>query len=464
MSREVLKIKGGIPLKGKVKAAGAKNAITKLLVASLLSNKKCVFYNVPNILEVEITVDLCREIGSSVQWDRVGGTIEIITRELKTTYIPQRFSGSNRIPILMIGALLGRTDESIIVPTAGGCRIGKRPIDFHIQAFEKLGALIEYREMKKEGAYFAQAHFGLKGTIITLPYPSVGATENTILAATRAKGITVIKNAAIEPEIIDLILFLQKLGVIISVDVDRTIRIQQTDHFYEVEHTVIPDRIEAASLGLAAISTKGRVLVEGAKHADMITFLNKLRELGAGFEIKNEGIEFFGKPSLKGGLHIETDVHPGFMTDWQQPFVVLLTQANGISVIHETVYENRFGYIDVLKKMGADIELYTQCLGGKECRFSSQNYHHSLIVKGQTTLSGKEIEIPDLRAGFAYVLAALIASDQSTISGISFLDRGYEYLVEKLTSLGADLKKIPSDLEVEKINPLESLRMQAATG
>lgn len=454
---DVLKIKGGVPLEGTVKAAGAKNAVTKLLVASLLSDKRCTFHNVPNIAEVEITVDLCREIGADVHWDKQEGVIEIITRELKTTYVPQRFSGSNRIPILMIGALLGRTDEDIIVPTVGGCKIGKRPIDFHIQALEKLGAVIEHREMKKEGAYFAHAHHGLKGAIIDLPYPSVGATENTILAAARAKGTTVIRNAAIEPEIIDLILFLQKLGVIITVDVDRTIRMQQTKEFYEVEHTVITDRIEAASLGLAAISTKGRVFVEGAQHPHMITFLNRLREVGAGFEVKSNGIEFFYKGPLKGGIHIETDVHPGFMTDWQQPFVVLLTQAHGNSIIHETVYENRFGYTDTLRQMGAEIELFTQCLGGKECRFASQNFHHSLIVKGPTPLISKEIAIPDLRAGFAYVMAALLAPDTSIISGLHYLDRGYENIVAKLSSLGADIARVPSTVKNITEIPIKSV-------
>ena len=209
---EVIKIKGGTPLKGHVKAAGAKNAMTKLLVASLLSDKRCSFYNVPNIGDVEVTVALCKEIGMEVNWDRENGIMEVITQELKTSYIPQRFSGANRIPILMIGALLGRTDEDIIVPTAGGCAIGKRSVDFHISALEKLGAVIEYREMKKEGAYFAHAHNGLKGTMINLPYPSVGATENTILAAVTARGITVIKNAAIEPEVVELILFSAKAG------------------------------------------------------------------------------------------------------------------------------------------------------------------------------------------------------------------------------------------------------------
>jgi UDP-N-acetylglucosamine 1-carboxyvinyltransferase len=438
---DFLKIKGGIPLKGSVKAAGAKNAMTKLLVASLLSDKRCIFFNVPNILDVEITVDLCREIGSEIQWDQKEGVIEIVTKHLKTTYIHQRFSGSNRIPILMIGALLGRTDEDIIVPTAGGCKIGKRPIDFHLAALEKLGATIEYREMKKEGAYFARAHQGLRGTVIELPYPSVGATENTILASCRAKGTTVIKNAAIEPEIIDLVLFLQKLGVAIVVDVDRTIRIHPAQEFFEVEHTVITDRIEAASLGMLAISTQGKVFVEGAQHFNMITFLNKLRELGAGFHVRNNGIEFFYRGPLRGGILLETDVHPGFLTDWQQPFVTLLTQAEGHSIVHETVYENRFGYTETLKAMGADIQQFTQCLGSVPCRFKSQNYCHSIVIKGPTPLISKDITIPDLRAGFAYVVAALMAPDTSTIFGAHFLDRGYDNLVEKLASIGADISR-----------------------
>lgn len=448
---EVLKITGGTPLKGSVKAAGAKNAITKLLVASLLSDKRCRFYNVPNIGDVEVTVDLCKEIGMEVSWDRENGIMDVITRELKTSYVPQRFSGSNRIPILMIGALLGRTEEDIIVPTVGGCPLGKRPVDFHIEALRQLGAIIEYREMKREGAYFAHAHNGLKGTLITLPYPSVGATENTILAGVTARGMTVIKNAAIEPEVVELILFLQKLGAIITLDVDRTIKIQGTRRFYEVEHTVIPDRIEAASWGMAAISSKGRVFVEGAQHLHMITFLNKIREVGGGFDIRGTGIEFFYDGPLQGGIHLETDVHPGFMTDWQQPFVVLLTQASGSSVVHETVYENRFGYTETICDMGADITLFRQCLGGKQCRFASQFYSHSLIVKGPSPLVAKDISIPDLRAGFAYVMAAVLASGTSTIYGLPFLDRGYENLAVKLAALGSQVERVKVDRKASPI-------------
>jgi len=441
---DVLKIKGNNSLTGEFKASGAKNAITKMLVASLISKKRCIFSNVPNITEVQVTIDLCREIGMEAQWDKETQTLEVITKELKTTYIPQRFSGANRIPILMIGALLGRTDKDIVVPTVGGCNIGKRPVTFHIDALRALGAEVEYRDRKIDGAYFAQSPNGLKGTIIELPYPSVGATENIILAASRAKGVTILKNAATEPEVIDLILFLQKLGINIYFDLNRTIYIHETTQFNEVKHHVITDRIEAASIGMSAISTKGRVFVKGIRQEHMITFLNKIREIRGGFQVYNTGIEFFYKEPLKGGVQIETSVHPGFMTDWQQPFVVVLTQAKGTSIVHETVYENRFGYTKILNEMGADIESFSQCLGGHSCRFAHQNYNHSVIVRGPTKLTGHKIAIPDLRAGFAYVLAALISPEESEISNLFYLDRGYESLETKLSLLGADIQRVPA--------------------
>ena len=442
MSLQLIKIKGGKPLNGEIQATGAKNAITKQLVASLLSDRRCIFYNVPNIADVEITVDLCKSLGSEVQWNQKEKKLQIQTPELKTSYIPQHFSGANRIPILMIGALLGRTDQDIIVPTIGGDDLGHRPVDFHVQALQKLGAVIEYRSMKKEGAYFAQAHKGLRGAYIEFPYPSVGATENAILAAVGAKGRTILKNVAIEPEIIDLVLFLQKLGVNIHLDANRTIEIGQTTQFSDVEHTVMTDRNEVASYAMAAISSKGRVWIEGAEHRNMISFLNRLKQVGGGYTIKPNGIEFFYHTSLKSGIHIETDVHPGFMTDWQQPFAVLLTQSEGFSVLHETVYENRFGYTRVLKDMGADVQLFTQCLGKKECRFATSHHLHSLVIRGSTPLKAKNISIPDLRAGFAYVMAALLSTDTSTISGVHYLNRGYENLVEKLSSLGADIRLV----------------------
>lgn len=442
MTLNLLKIQGQTPLKGEIRASGAKNAMTKLLVASMLSDKKCVFYNVPNILDVEITASLCEGLGMEISWDKEKREMEVQTKELKNSLVPQRFSGANRIPILVIGALIARTTEPIIVPTVGGDLLGKRPVDFHFQALRKLGVEIEYKESDNKAIYHAQAKSPLQGTIIELDYPSVGATENTILASVKAKGMTLIKNAAIEPEIIDLILFLQKLGVDIRFDVNRTIRIFETKAFYPVQHTVLSDRNEIVSYALAAISTKGSVFIKGAKHRELITFLNKIRKVGANFSVKQDGIHFFHSHELTGGLQIETDVHPGFMTDWQQPFAVLLTQCKGVSVIHETVYEKRFGYIEALKKMGADVSLFTECLGNKTCRFASHNHKHSLIVKGSTPLFASNIHVPDLRAGFAYVMASLIAKGTSTITGVNFLDRGYANLVENLTSLGANIERV----------------------
>ncbi|MCH9611389.1 MAG: UDP-N-acetylglucosamine 1-carboxyvinyltransferase 1 [Chlamydiales bacterium] len=451
---DVIEVKGGAKLKGSVRAAGAKNAMTKLLVASLLSDKKSIFYNVPNIGDVEITVNLCKEIGSEVHWDRDKRIIEIQTKELKTSYIPQRFCGANRIPILMMGALLGRTTEDVMIPTVGGDDIGVRSVDFHIEALQKLGATIEFRQMRKEGAYLGHAHNGLSGNHIHLPYPSIGATENAILGAVRAKGHTTITNAATEPEIVDVILFLQKMGAHIHLDANRTIRIEGNSVSKEVEHTVLTDRIEAASWGMVAIASQGRVFVERAQHAPMLTFLNRIRDIGGGFQVREDGIEFFYDGPLKGGAHIETDVHPGFMTDWQQPFGVLLTQAQGTSVVHETVYDNRFGYTLTIKEMGADIELFKECLGSKPCRFAMKNYYHSIIVRGKTQLVGKEIAIPDLRAGFAYVMAALIAKGTSYISGAGFLDRGYEELVPKLQKLGADIQRIQTKPDTTPLKPI----------
>ncbi|KPK32517.1 MAG: UDP-N-acetylglucosamine 1-carboxyvinyltransferase [Chlamydiae bacterium SM23_39] len=437
MKTSSIKINGKTPLKGKIKASGAKNSITKLLVASLLSDKKSIFYNVPNILEVDITLQLCKEIGMEYLWDKDKKVIEVKTKHIKTSSISQRFSGANRIPILILGALISRVKNKITVPIVGGDKLGKRPVDFHINSLKLLGADIEYNEYAK--TYSAQAKNGLIGTLIKLPYPSVGATENSILAAVKAKGTTIIKNAAIEPEIIDFIRFLKKIGVQIVIR-NRTIYIEETKNFFEAEHSVLSDRNEVASYALAAICTKGRIFIEKAEHIQMKAFLNALKKTKGGYEIKKNGIEFFYTGQLEGNILLETDVHPGFMTDWQPLFGALLTQCKGSSIIHETVYEKRFEYIKMLKEMGANIELSTKCLG-KNCRFDKKNHYHSAIIKGSTPLLGKNISIPDLRAGFAYIMAALIAEGESNISQLHFLERGYENIIQKLSSLGARIQK-----------------------
>ena len=231
---------------------------------------------------------------------------------------------------------------------------------------------------------------------------------------------------------------MQKAGVEITTDNDKTIEIFGCRDFSPVEHTVIPDKIEAASFGMAAVVSQGRVFVEQARHEHMIPFLKVLRSIGGGFSVQETGIEFFYDKPLKGGVLLETDVHPGFITDWQQPFAVLLSQAEGCSVIHETVHENRLGYLRGLAKMGAHCDLFYECLSAKSCRYSTGNHPHSAVIHGPTPLKATDLVIPDLRAGFAYVMAALIAEGgASKIENTKMLDRGYTDWLGKLESLGA---------------------------
>ena len=235
-------------------------------------------------------------------------------------------------------------------------------------------------------------------------------------------------------------MMLQKMGAIIFVDTDRTIVIEGVDELHAAEHTVINDRIEAASFGVAAILTGGDVLVEGAEQSHMLTFLNKLRQVGAGFEVKPNGIRFYHPGQALKPILLETDVHPGFMTDWQQPFVMLMTQADGLSVIHETVYEKRFGYTEKLVEMGAEIQLFRQCLGEKPCRFKGRDFEHSCVVRGATPLKAADITIPDLRAGFSYLIAAALAKGTSHIDGIQYVERGYANILQKFQELDANIR------------------------
>lgn len=427
-------IKGGSPLNGKVKVTGAKNSALKLIPASLLSSGRSVFHNVPNkISDLVIIKDICDLLGSEMETD--GESFSISTPEIRSSHIPFELGNATRAAILMAGPLLVRTGSARI-PIPGGCRIGARPLNFHIEAFKKLGA-----DVKEEGDYYVMQADGLKGANINLNYPSVGATENVIIASTLAKGRTILTNAAVEPEIIDLIKFLQKMGAIIEISTDRKITIEGVERLDGAEHSVIPDRIVAGSFASAALASKGDVFIEGARQDDLITYLNAVRRIGGKYQVMDGGIRFYYDGELK-PIAIETDVHPGFMTDWQQPFVILMTQANGISIVHETVYEERFGYIEELKKMGAEVELYDRCLGSLPCRFLNTHYHHSAVIKGPTQLHGAEINIPDLRAGFSYLIAGVIAKGESLVNGSIYIDRGYEEIHKKLRELGADIQRI----------------------
>jgi UDP-N-acetylglucosamine 1-carboxyvinyltransferase len=429
---DTLAIRGGKPLRGEVTIRGAKNALPKIMVATLLTEEPCVLRNVADVADVEIISDLIRALGGEVTAD--SGTLYINNADLRPMQRPvlKEFSGKSRIPILTVGPLLARFGEAPI-PSLGGCRIGPRPVDFHIRALQELGG-----ELYEEPGASQLTAAGLTGTKIHLDYPSVGATEQVILTAVRAEGITELSNAAVEPEIIDLICVLQKMGAIIMVDTDRVITIIGVKRLGGFDHTCIPDRLEAASWACAAVTTNGRIFVRNARQIDMMTFLNKFRQMGGDFAITAEGIEFWRGGPLQ-SIPLETDVHPGFMTDWQQPFVIALTQAHGVSVVHETVYEERFGYVAALNKMGAQIQLYRECLGSRKCRFGQRNYLHSAVVVGPTPLHGQRIYIPDLRAGFSYVIAALAAEGVSTLENVSLIGRGYENLYEKLRTLGAEI-------------------------
>jgi UDP-N-acetylglucosamine 1-carboxyvinyltransferase len=281
------------------------------------------------------------------------------------------------------------------------------------------------------------------GNKIRLDYPSVGATEQVILAAACAEGVTELSNAAIEPEIMDLIMVLQKMGATISVDIDRRITILGRKRLRGFDHYAIPDRLEAASWASAAIATNGRIFVRNARQVDMMTFLNKYRQIGGDFRASEEGIEFMRAERTERlrSTALETDVYPGFSTDYQQPFVIALTQASGVSIVHETVYEQRFGYIEALNRMGAQIQLYRECLGPLPCRFGQRNHKHSAVIVGPTPLHGAVIDIPDLRAGFSYVIAALVAEGRSTLLNTHYVERGYENLTGKLLALGAELSE-----------------------
>ncbi|MBK8984288.1 MAG: UDP-N-acetylglucosamine 1-carboxyvinyltransferase [Ignavibacteria bacterium] len=427
-------IKGGKPLFGKVKVSGAKNSATKLLVASLLTSEECILYNSPNkISDLSITSELCRSLGSIIDCNE--DVLITKTETVNSSHIPEDIGNKNRIAILLAGPLLSRTGKAEI-PIPGGCKIGSRPVNFHIDSLEKLGCNVSVKNN-----YFILQSDGLRGCNIRLDYPSVGATENILIAASIAKGRTVLTNAAVEPEIIDLIKFLQKMGAIIEINTDRKITVEGVEKLNGAEHSVIPDRNQSASFACAGLASKGDIFVENAVQENLITFLNTVRRVGGKFEVKENGIRFFYDGEFK-SIPIETNVHPGFMTDWQQPFVILMTQAKGISIVHETVYEERFGYVSELIKMGAEIELYDTCLGGLQCRFANTHYFHSAVIKGPTALHSAEINVPDLRAGFSYLIAGVIAKGESTVNGAVYIDRGYEEIDTKLRDLGAEIKRI----------------------
>jgi len=426
-------IKGGKPLYGEVTLAGAKNAVSKMMVASLLTDEPCILENVPEIGDVAIVVELLKNIGTEIEI--AGSTARLRTPAIKNSRVTQ-LTRRNRIPILALGPLLARAGEAE-VPVLGGDQIGARPVDIHLEALTKLGAQLQITK----DSYRAWAKDGLHGAEMELRFPSVGATENAILAAVLAEGKTVIKNAALEPELTDLIKMLQKMGAIIELAPPRTITIEGVKKLRGVTHHIMPDRNEAVSFACLAIATNGRILVKDARQEELLTFLNVVRRLGGEYEVTRDGIAFWRQNPLK-ALSVTTSTHPGFMTDWQQPLAVLLTQASGASGIHETIYEDRFGYANDLNDMGAKIRVSTDCPTGEECRFSGKKLYHFAKIEGPTPLKSAKLHVRDLRSGMVDILSALVAEGVSEVEGVEEIDRGYEHMDERLRQLGADIKRL----------------------
>lgn len=435
LTGDTLVINGGRPLTGRIEVAGAKNLVTKVMVAALLGDTPSELRNVPDISDVRVVKGLLEVHGVKVEHDTDPGMLTLDPSGVESAHMVDidAHAGSSRIPILFCGPLLHRLGEAFI-PDLGGCRIGDRPIDFHLDALENFGAIVE----KLPTGIRLSAPEGLVGTKMSLPYPSVGATEQVLLTAVMARGKTELSNAAIEPEIMDLINVLQKMGASITVDTDRVIRIEGVERLAGYTHRALFDRNEAASWASAALATGGDIFVGGAMQSEMLTFLNIFRKVGGAFEIHEDGIRFYHPGGDLKPVVIETDVHPGFMTDWQQPLVVALTKAQGVSIVHETVYEQRFGFCDALVQMGANIQIHSECLGGHPCRFGQRNFLHSAVISGPTELHGADIEIPDLRGGFSHLIAALTATGTSRVSNVGIISRGYGDFLNKLRLLGAD--------------------------
>ncbi len=435
-AEDVLVVSGGNPLVGEITVRGAKNLVPKAMVAAVLGDDPSTLSNVPRIRDVEIVRNLLELHGVTVRDGSSSDALVLDPTRVERAAVAdiEVHAGSSRIPILLCGPLLHRLGRAFI-PDLGGCRIGDRPINFHLDALRQFGAVVE----KRPEGLLLSAPSGLAGTKISLPYPSVGTTEQVLLTAVRASGATELRNAAVEPEIIDLICVLQKMGAIINLDTDRTIRIEGVSRLSGYVHDALPDRMEAASWACAALATGGDIFVRNARQTDLMTFLNVYRRVGGEFSVTRDGIRFWHPGSKLASIALETDVHPGFMTDWQQPLVVALTQATGLSIVHETVYENRLGFTSALVELGAQMQAYSECLGPTPCRFGRGNFVHSAVISGPSPLHGADLTVPDLRGGFSYMIAALAASGRSTVRGVGIFRRGYENFEAKLESLGASV-------------------------
>jgi UDP-N-acetylglucosamine 1-carboxyvinyltransferase len=474
-------IKGGKKLQGEIRVSGAKNAALKTLVAACLTDEKVTIHNVPLIADLFVMIDIMEDLGAEVKLE--GHTLKIHMKSFLHSSIPLDKAALARTSSMFIAPLLARTGEAII-PNPGGCRLGARPIDRTIEGVEKLGVDIVYHS--EDGYFHAKPHGDnlgkrpidrtlhgleelggeikysedkrkyhitgpvLKGANYHFPKNTHTGTETMILAAVLAEGTTILTNAAEEPEIDDVIGLLNAMGGDVRRTGHREITIKGVNKLHGAEWTISPDRIEVVTFAIAAIITDGDIFIKDAQNAHIDAFMARFKETGAGYEIKEDGIRFFNNGKLK-AVDITTGIHPGFLTDWQAPWAVLMTQAEGTASIHETVFENKLGYIKDLERMGATVKLYHPEVKNKEEVYNfnleddKPEYFHAVKITGPKKLHDAVMTTLDIRAGAAIVLAALAATGTSTIFGIEKLDRGYERFEKRLSSLGADIKRVTEE-------------------
>jgi UDP-N-acetylglucosamine 1-carboxyvinyltransferase len=424
IAREVFRIEGGRPLSGTVPISGSKNAALKLFAAATLTGERCRFTNVPEIEDVRVMAETLRDLGVVVDHP-AANTYEVASGDVEWLFVPLEAAAKMRASFILLGPLLARFGR-VIISNPGGDRIGRRPVDLHVDAMRALGAQIDYRN----GYFFATAPGRLRGTEVRFPFVSVMGTENAMLAATLADGETVIRPAAREPEIDDLIAFLQKMGAEVQRTYPDTIEVQGKKRLRGAEHHVVSDRIEAGTFVVAGAVTGGSITLTGAPCDHLGAFIETVGRTGVSLNCGRDTIEVDGSAINGDGFRavdIETAPYPGLATDLQPPTSVLLTQARGVSNVHEAIFEDRLEWLSELNRMGAKAAI--------------RDGHHASIT-GPTALHGAEVEIGDLRAGASLILAALAADGATTIHGAHHVHRGYENIERKFLDLGARIERL----------------------
>ncbi len=443
---EQLIVAGGRKLSGAVSVSGAKNVALKALVAACLTEDPVIIENIPLISDFHVMTEIIGELGGNVTIQDHTATIEM--KSFRKSDVALTKAANIRASSMFLAPLLARTGQAVI-PNPGGCRIGARPIDRVIDGLTAMGTEIDY--MSEDGNFHARTKKNsspfLTGTTYVFEKNTHTGTETLILAAVLASGKTILENAAEEPEVDELIELLNSMGARITRSNMRTISIEGVEKLHGTTFRISPDRNEIVTLAVAAIITEGDIVVQDAHKSHLKEFLHELEKIGGGVEEVEDGMRFFYKGPLK-ATHITTAPYPGFMTDWQGPWAVLMTKAHGESIIHETVYENRFSYVGELRKMGAHIELFNPVIDDAEKVYNFNvlddrpEYLHAAKINGPTNLHNGVVTVSDLRAGATLILGALAAIGESVIFGVHHLDRGYERLDQRLGILGADIKRV----------------------